>query len=107
MMKWKSETAGMTMYHKGVDYFFVTDQTKRTDKLACNIAVAMMRSHGRQDVCSADILPSTIRFVKERLRPATLTEHYTENRGSWYSIHEENACSSGLVMGQDVFVLEV
>lgn len=107
MLKWRGETAGMTMYHKGVDYFFVTDQTKRTDKLARDIAVAMMRSHGRQDVCAADILPSTVKFIKERLRPATLKEHYTENCGSWYSIHAENACTSGSILGLDLFVLEV
>lgn len=98
---------GMTMYHKGIDYFFVTNQNKRTDKLAAKIAVAMMHSHGHQNICTADILPSTVKFVKDRLYPARLEKHHTEKCGVWYSIHTENACSSCLVMGQDVVVLEV
>ena len=98
---------GMTLFHDGKDYFFVTKQTKRTDKLLRHIATTMRRSNGYPNTVLSDILDSTVDFLRFRVEPATLEWKRTGTGRTYYNIRTANGCTAGCTLGEDLIVYEL
>lgn len=98
---------GMTMFHNNVDYFFVTRQSKRTERLLRDIAVTMMRANGYRNVCTTDIQSATISFLRDKIRPATLEWKRTEKGRVYYNIRTTDGCVCGCSLDEDLKIYEL
>lgn len=98
---------GMTLFHNNKDYFFVTNQTKRTDKLLRHIAATMMRGNGYTNTCLPDIKQSTVDFLRFRVQPATLEQKTTGSGQVYYNVRTVDGCSAGCTLGEDLIVYEL
>lgn len=98
---------GMTLFHNGKDYFFVTAQTRRTDKLLRHIAATMMRANGYSNTCLTDIKKSTVDFLRFRVQPATLEKKQTATGRVYYNVRTADGCSAGCTLGEDLLVYEL
>lgn len=98
---------GMTLFHNGKDYFFVTAQTRRTDKLLRHIATTMMRANGYANTCLTDIKESTVDFLRFRVQPATLEKKQTSTGRVYYNVRTADGCSAGCTLGEDLLVYEL
>ena len=98
---------GMTLFYNNKDYFFVTKQTRRTDKLLRHIAVTLRRAKGHHNTVLSDIPDSTLDFLRFRVRPATLERKVTSAGRCYFNINTEDSCVSYCTEGDDLMIYEL
>lgn len=86
---------GFYFYTPRKEYFFVTKQTKRTDKL-CEKVLQALEQDGCEYIVNGKYYGKyAVLSIREKLEPATCEVKHTEKFGDYYDIKGENFGAGG------------